>query len=157
MTVVNAREFEINLSAHVERLGERADQFVQGFCQTLFSEIHSGGRYSPGTPVDTGFARASWYAGVGGPGSARGLAEPTARSPGLLASEAAAALADLDEVSLHAKAGDVVELANDARYIGVLENGSSQQAPQGMVRLAILAGQQIADEVAAHVMGQRAA
>jgi len=145
-------DFIVALTVHEKELGEHVDLFVKGFCQTLFNEIHSGGRYSPGTPQDTGFARANWYGGIGGTGVAPAVQEPATRVPGMLSGEAQAALVQLDETALSAKAGDEVAMANNAHYIVDLENGTSLQAPEGMTRLAVAAGQLIADEVAAHVM-----
>ena len=154
---VHAEEFLRGLEVEARVTTERADLFVKGFVQTVFNEIQEGGRYSPGTPEDTGFARANWYGWINGDGVAPNLAMPVERIRGSLSGEARAAFQQMEETALRAKAGDVIEGGNNAHYIGYLEHGSSSQAPQGMVRLAILAGQQIADEVAAHVMGQRAA
>lgn len=75
------------------------------------------------TPVDTGFARNSWFTEVGD-GATRsdngGSGQP----------EAAQVLAG-------AKAFDAVTVANGAKYIGRLEDGHSQQAPRGMVAVTI--------------------
>lgn len=85
------------------------------------------------TPFDTGYASAGWRVGVGFviesimPGPAPGMTYPPAQFPGA-----------------QITAGDVVHLYNNVEYIGALENGSSQQAPNGMIeqtysKLAIVA------------------
>ncbi len=153
--LLDPADFNLALTVHAAVTEERADLFVKGFAQTFLNEIHSGGQYSPGTPVDTGFARANWHAGLGDAGPAPVVESGIGRASGELAGEAQAALEQLDAVALEAKAGDVLVVQNNAHYIGDLENGTSLQAPEGMVRLAVMAGQLIADEVAGHVMGPR--
>lgn len=157
-------EFTVNLTKHREAFEKNADLLIKGFCQTLFNEIQSGGRYSPGTPIDTGFARANWHGGIGAEGPA-----PTG-------TDVAASQAQLAETAQAAKVGDVVILANNAPYINRLEfgfigtdslgrfftgfgprsvGGRSSQAPEGFVRLALMHVQDIGDEVAAHVMAMQ--
>ena len=134
-------QFTADLARWQAQVGERSDLLVQGFSQTLANEAISGGKYSPGTPIDTGLARANWDGGIGAiPSNA------PAGSPG-------AAVARVDAAVLTAKAGDVVYLSNTAPYIRRLEYGWSKQAPTGMIRLALAAGQQIADEVGVHIAG----
>lgn len=70
------------------------------------------------TPVDTGFARNSWFIDVGG------LQRETNNGAGT-AGEAA----NVER----AQPFQVITIANGAEYIGALENGHSQQAPVGMV------------------------
>ncbi|WP_312964599.1 hypothetical protein [Stutzerimonas kunmingensis] len=74
------------------------------------------------TPVKTGRARGNWQTSVGAPvngeiareGDAPALAEVEAKTP--------------------QGAGQVTYLSNNLPYIDELENGSSTQAPEGMVR-----------------------
>lgn len=76
------------------------------------------------TPVDTGRARGNWQTSVGTPvsgeidrddkGGTAAIAEVEAKTP--------------------AGAGQETFMANNLPYIDSLENGSSQQAPAGMVR-----------------------
>jgi len=143
------------VTVHQGVIGEKVDLFVKGFCQTLLNEIHSGGPHSPGTPIDTGFARSNWHAGIGDAGARPVVESIIARSNetrGALGAEAQASFDQMDAVALSAKAGDVIESANNAHYIDDLEAGTSLQAPEGFVRIAVNAGQLVADEVAAHVM-----
>lgn len=64
------------------------------------------------TPIDTGFARSSWWMSLGETGS-----------PG--------------QVVTSATLGDVIRVANGAEYIVPLEYGHSAQAPNGMVRVTL--------------------
>lgn len=141
-------QFNVDLTAHAARMGEKADLFVKGFVQTLFNEVQSGGKFSPGTPIRTGFHRASWHGGIG-------ATQPVSLTPGQpnYAAELAESQAKLEAVALAAKAGDVVVFENNGPAIVKLEQGSSQQAPAGMVGLAVNAAPLIADEVAKHVFG----
>jgi hypothetical protein len=74
------------------------------------------------TPVDTGRARGNWQTSVGAPVN------------GEIAREGdAAALAEV-EAKTPQGAGQITYLSNNLPYIDELENGSSKQAPEGMVR-----------------------
>lgn len=141
--------FTVDLSKAMAKVGEKLDLFVKGFTQTVFNEIQTGGRYSPGTPVDTGFARANWVGGIGATPPAPALER--VNIPGAHSAEIAAATQQLTAVALSAKMGDAIVLVNGAPYINRLEFGHSGQAPHGMIRLALQNAQAIADEVAAHV------
>jgi hypothetical protein len=84
------------------------------------------------TPVDTGFARASWIPSVGAPstelGGALDAPNPAAAEAGSLASPAF-------------KLSDgMAYVSNNARYIRMLDEGSSLQAPAGFVRASIERG-----------------
>jgi len=71
------------------------------------------------TPVDTGFARNSWYATLdGNDAGTPGQNDPTASA--------------LDAANSY-DLGGVAYIVNGAAYIGRLEEGHSQQAPGGMV------------------------
>lgn len=76
------------------------------------------------TPVDTGFARASWRAGVG--------SAPTGDGPGGEGAAAALAGYTLDDGSAF--------LANNVRYIQRLNAGWSDQAPADFVADALARG-----------------
>jgi hypothetical protein len=79
------------------------------------------------TPVDTGFARSNWQAAVG---AANDSIVGTSRNPTTIRARAREALASLPPFS-------VIVVFNNAPYIGVLESGSSAQAPQGMVAVSL--------------------
>jgi hypothetical protein len=83
-----------------------------------------------GTPVDTGFARASWRVST----EAMPQIDPAATNK-----SHAIVAPDLGEISASiasAKLGGTLFVGATAAYIVVLEYGHSKQAPQGFARLA---------------------
>ncbi|MFN7301452.1 MAG: hypothetical protein ACK5U7_08290 [Bacteroidota bacterium] len=78
-----------------------------------------------GTPVDTGFARASWWKAIGGVGS-----HPNQPAKGETVSAPLHPLGKL-------KFSDKAYLANNAPYILALEYGHSKQAGDGMIRITL--------------------
>lgn len=86
------------------------------------------------TPVDTGRARGNWNVAVGHIDSGVRLLDFP--DPSAAQSEAQAAIAPW-------RLGDgAIFIANSLPYIMPLENGSSAQAPNGMVQHAMLAARQ---------------
>jgi hypothetical protein len=92
------------------------------------------------TPKKTGLARSNWLAKIGSPD----LSDRPIRAPIDVVNEARGALnlevirrviLSRDEVSIHiANGGEKVP------YLGLLNRGSSQKAPAGFVRIALLEG-----------------
>ena len=80
------------------------------------------------TPVDKGPARGSWQVTIGAP--AAGTVEFSDKNGSATMSRATAAAAGF-------KAGDTIYLTSNLPYIRKLEEGSSQQAPAGMVALTV--------------------
>lgn len=80
------------------------------------------------TPVDTGRARGNWMCSV---------SNYTLQQTGVIDKSGSSAMTDAAKVVEQAKAGDIIYLTNTLPYILQLEEGSSQQAPQGMVSLTI--------------------
>lgn len=76
------------------------------------------------TPVDTGRARGNWQTAVGSPVAGEIDREDKGGSK---------AIAEIVEKSPEG-AGQVTYLTNNLPYIFALEEGSSTQAPEGMVR-----------------------
>ena len=90
------------------------------------------------TPVDTGFARASWSVSI----NEEPLAKPDVKRPEKWASlppgaAKAEAVATITVPLLGTQLGDRVFLYNPVVYIIPLEHGHSQQAPLGMVGLTV--------------------
>lgn len=79
------------------------------------------------TPVDTGFARSNWQVGVGVTNESLLAA---GRSYLDIQADAINVLASLPPFS-------VTYVFNNAPYIGFLEEGSSAQAPQGMLAVSV--------------------
>lgn len=131
---------------------EKENKFLRQLSSALQLEIIKG------TPVDTGFARANWFATISGatPGEPEMVSNPnyggTTKSgmkddrkeiPSVATMQAETQALSAVELS-RAKIGDIVHLANNCEYIEALEYGHSQQAPEGMVRIAIAKADSIA-------------
>lgn len=135
--------FRGDLSKILDRINDRMRAVVQTTSRTLANEMMTGGRYSPGTPIDVGFHRSHWDAALGGmpAGGPAGSADP---SEAELRVQSA-----IDEMDV----GDVLFLTNNGPAIRRLEfEGWSQQAPDGFVRPAAEAIQSIVDEAVTHVV-----
>lgn len=91
------------------------------------------------TPVDTGRLRGNWQASLSGPLS------------GEVDSGGGAALNQASRVTSGAKITDSIYMVNNLPYAGVIEDGSSKQAPLGMVKVTISEYQRIVAENARKV------
>jgi len=98
------------------KAGESSDGIVRAVTLSLFNGIIRD------TAVDTGRARGNWQTTVGRPASGE-----------IDRLGASAAIAEV-EAKTPPGAGQETYLANDLPYIEQLENGSSKQSPEGMVR-----------------------
>lgn len=81
------------------------------------------------TPVDTGRARANWVVNVGS--AATGEVDSTDANAALEQGRSAIGDYKLEQGGIF--------ISNSLPYIGLLENGSSAQAPKGMTAAALLA------------------
>lgn len=139
-------EFRAQLGQLTDLVRERATALVRGTARTLANEMISGGRYSPGTPIATGFHRSHWDAAIGA--LPQGGSVGGAEAPDPLAAEAR-----VDATVEYLDLGETLYLANNGPAIRRLEyDGWSPQAPNGFVAPAVAALQPIVDEVAAHVL-----
>lgn len=134
-------EFTASIDRWVGQLDKHLDELVQNVAFEIAENVIVGGRYSPGTPIDTGWARASWWVSVGDPGT------PHQNSVNIEGKQVQPDPASVAPAAT-AKAGDTVWLLSNTEYMPVLEYGWSQQAPQGMIRITLANGQAIVDEVA---------
>jgi hypothetical protein len=117
--------FAMDIKGFAERAGDAADLVVRTVCLDLFSDI------TMNTPVDTGRARANWFASVGMPIST------SVEYTGNPASASGEAIGNAQAAVAQAP-GNVFWISNNLPYIYRLEfEGWSKQAPNGMVRLAI--------------------
>jgi len=90
------------------------------------------GRIVRRTPVDTGNARGNWQLSLTSiPGNVIPNTTSVSRSP------VAEAAPVLQRGGRFADLFSQIFIVNNAEYISFLEDGSSQQAPQGMVALSI--------------------
>lgn len=116
--------FARDLERFAKKTKLTVDQVHRGVVLELFSSVVRD------TPVDTGRARANWLP------AANTARTETVEWPeqGAKAMATTRTLAEIENVARDAKAGDVTIMTNNLPYIGRLEEGSSTQAPQGMVR-----------------------
>lgn len=135
----NIQQFTATLDKWKVMIPKKQDAVVRNIMVAIAENVIVGGRYSPGTPVDTSRARNSWFVGLDQmPGNA--LASGLDHSGQLALSEAMGVLAG-------AKAGGIIYLVNGAAYIRRLEYGWSSQAPAGMVRITLSNAQELVDGV----------
>ena len=90
------------------------------------------------TPVDTGRARSNWIVSLGS--AVTDERPPYAEGEGLgkgEAANAAAAMAQGQQVIGQRRPGTDIFISNNVRYIGKLNDGWSAQAPSGFVQAAI--------------------
>ncbi|MEH6565561.1 MAG: HK97 gp10 family phage protein [Halopseudomonas sp.] len=114
---------------------EAHDKITRAATLELFSSVVKA------TPVDSGRARGNWQTSVGTPiegeierldqGGTAAIAEVQAKTP--------------------PGAGQETFMTNNLPYIDSLENGSSQQAPAGMVRRNVARVQRIVNAAIAKV------
>ncbi len=91
------------------------------------------------TPIDTSRAKYNWQSSVGLPKIGVLLAYPAAPSSPAEGSSIARASVDAATISYRGQVGGVW-IVNNLPYIGLLNNGSSAQAPADFVARAVLAG-----------------
>jgi hypothetical protein len=133
----SGRTFSADLQKFCDKTRIKADTFVRKVTLDLFGEVVQR------TPVDTGMARANWQIGIGE--RPEGTVDDAARMKrikgqsnkssydGGRAAMAGGAMANFSNI----QAGGVNYIVNNLPYIMKLEDGTSQQAPQGMARIAV--------------------
>lgn len=114
--------FSRNLRKFTEGTKLTLDQVHRGVVLELFRSVVMD------TPVDTGRARANWLP------SADTARAGTVEWTGSPASAMAKTQAEIQQTAAGSKFGEITIMVNNLPYIGRLENGSSKQAPAGMVR-----------------------
>lgn len=135
-----AMELRASFQRWRELVKNNGKRLVTGVATALANEIHSGGRYSPGTPIHTGMHRSFWDAEIGAVPSGAPAGSPDESLSRML--DKAQAL----------EVGETWNAANGGPAIGRLEFDQwSDQAPDGFVRPAARAIQQIVDEVGEHL------
>lgn len=133
--------FTAAIDAFDKRLQTRMDEFVRFVAFEIAAGLIVGSDVSgsPGTPIDTGFARGCWYVCFGD-------VQPSNAAVMLDSGQSALDQATLTLIG--AKTGQIIYILNHAEYIKALEYGHSQQAPAGFVRITAASGQRIVDYVA---------
>jgi len=113
--------FSSDISNFNEKTEKAATRIFRGSALSVF------GRIILRTPVDTGRLRGNWQVQLNKP--AKGTLTTTkAQSP---------------DAAKKAKLGDSVFITNNLPYAQVIENGSSKQAPSGMIKVVIAEWQRI--------------
>lgn len=139
--------FSADLSKFFDKVEKKADAFLKTVAQEIALRIITR------NPVKTGFSRASWWASLGNlsghPGQPQWEAyKGKTGGAGSISTPFAAMTLTIGQ----ARMGDVIYLANNAKYIQALERGHSNQAPAGMVAITLSEAQQIAEEVLAKIV-----
>lgn len=122
--------FESQLNAFVSGTEKKIERTVRAVKLELFRSVILD------TPVDTGRARGNWQATLDSPATE----EIENESMSVALAGVAANLGKINDVSF---------LANNLPYIEELEDGSSKQAPAGMVRRNMARVQRLINEQAA--------
>lgn len=105
---------------------EHANKFLRAVGSDVNENLVAGGEFSPGTPVDTGFARASWW-----PSGEDAGVHPNPPQKGEDGTVVITGGADVALSLAGFGIGEVLAFNNNADYIVPLNNGHSKQAPQG--------------------------
>jgi len=107
--------FSDDIKRFNEKVEKRATKLFRGTALSLF------GRIITRTPVDTGRLRGNWQVTLNT--SPKGILDSTkVQDTGVMKA---------------AKLGDSIYIINNLPYAEVIENGSSKQAPQGMVKVTV--------------------
>ena len=122
--------FDSQLNAFVSGTEKKVERTVRAVKLELFRSVILD------TPVDTGRARGNWQATLNSPATE----EIENESMSVALAGVAANLGKVNDVSF---------LANNLPYIEELEDGSSKQAPAGMVRRNMARVQRLINEQAA--------
>ena len=145
----NALRFQDEIQAMIAAYHAQLDRVLQAAGFVTWEALTVGNTFSPGTPVDQGFAVNSWWVRIGrSPDGGTHPNPPTTPNPGERLDPAAAFQQGAIEIA-GAKFGDVLVFSNGAAYIIPLEFGHSPQAPGGWVRLTVAQWQAIVERVVA--------
>lgn len=134
------RTFSVDIQKFAQKAKQREIEFVRAFCLLLAERIIER------TPVDTGFARANWFASLQGfDGRVLVQVDGQAYPNG--------SLAEIALVSAGIQPNMTFYIYNNAPYILPLEHGHSKQAPQGMVKLTVAEAEALARQAYQNVVG----
>ena len=119
------RDFEAALRRHAEReIAAAVAEASRGLALAVLEGVVAR------TPVRTGWARANWQVGLERP--PKGVLDETDKDGRTTVARGRAAIA-------RARPFETIWIVNNLPYIGVLEQGSSRQAPRGMVAATLAA------------------
>lgn len=113
------------VSLDLERFADLSEKDLSALTRKLSLDVLTG--VVTQTPVDTGRARGAWLAG----------STLTSETPERLDSSGGGTIASGASEIATASFAQPIYVQNNVSYIRALENGHSQQAPQGMVAVTI--------------------
>lgn len=111
--------FQSEIKEFRRKVEKAADLVFRGTALEIFSKVVKR------TPVKTGRLRGNWQC------------EINAIPIGEVDSTPAQALTKIVKITGQMKFTDSIYLINNLPYVEVIENGSSEQAPQGMVKITV--------------------
>ncbi len=138
---VGGQEFAAAVGQWAERTKGRLDAVLRESASTLAETVIVGSVWGPGTPVDTGYARASWVASLNAPSDVLPAGPPPTAAGrargGVLYSSGLDAVGG---VIGQFGAGQVLYLQNNTAYLAYLEYGltvpKASDTPPGWVAQA---------------------
>ena len=139
---VSALEFSAQVSDWVKKTEARMTAVFRESTQRVVSAAQAR------IPVDTGFARASIR------GSLSSMPQIDPSFHGTKGNSYSDTTGQVTLVIAGANVGQTIYIGWTANYVQFLENGHSQQAPSGFVRLAALEWPRIVSEVSAEAKGR---
>jgi hypothetical protein len=89
------------------------------------------------TPVDTGRARSNWLLSLGGPSGAEIAAYAEGKKGSTSGANSRAAMEQAKTAVAARQPEQDIYISNNLPYIGLLNDGSSAQAPAGFVQAAV--------------------
>ena len=98
----------------------RLRETLRQAAQDVAENVSVGGAYSPGTPVDTGFARSNWNATLDTPPEDALTAPSGAQAGDFITSDA------MSLTIASADIRDTITIYNNTEYLPYLEDGSTQ-------------------------------
>jgi len=127
----------MSFNKDIEAFKNKAEKAASAIVRGSFLAIV--GKIIVRTPVDTGRLRGNWITTVNNP-STRQLSDKD--------KSGRKAVGFAKETSKAFKLGESLFMVNNLPYVGPIENGSSQQAPSGMVKVSILGLQGVVSALA---------
>jgi hypothetical protein len=119
------------LARRLNTVSFRLTRGIESLVENIVTDV--GREVVSSTPVKTGFARGNWRPTLNAPSPVPVSAlDPTG----------AATIARIASVGAQYRVGNTVFIRNNASYIGLLNAGSSPQAPPGFVGAAVTRGVQ---------------
>lgn len=117
----------IAFKADLAKLSKILDADIAKLLQFLAFDLWN--KITQRNPVDTGYSRSQWHINLGSPDTSVGTKPGRGTTIDL-------PLSDLARLSGVTK-DSIIFVTNSVDYIQYLEEGSSQQAPSGMIRVSI--------------------